>query len=392
MKTLPHINTRFASVATAVISLSMVVALPACQRGWDSTDDETTPTPTPPPTEALAHYNGPGSSWRMELDEQADTFTLNKSAIPGSDPTLEIEGAYEELSNGFLRLTVSAATNGQGINANDTISGIQVGKALTLLLPFGDEKNQILALPNANNCPSQNTAANWLLYKQANSFDSDNHNSNHYGIYTYSVLSSVTELTTQYNLATPTDDVDGVALDSGACAEGLLATDTIQYYFTNGVTAALALAENNEQLTTGNSDQSQFLLTLEQRSIAALSDLAGTYNGIMFDSQLSDTSRNFPVKADCSSGTCTFKQITDIETGDLADAEYSLSFQEEDINSPSIGFVIGNLTDANSNGGVTTCSVNIDYAGSGDKFIACIGISPGSSNTDELFNLFLVSE
>jgi hypothetical protein len=70
----------------------------------------------------------------------------------------------------------------------------------------------------------------------------------------------------------------------------------------------------------------------------------------------------------------------------LEQLELDFSFT---VNSPSTGFVKGAAT-VGINTGNIICSSTLNVAGSGKKFIFCVGEDPDDNN--ELFNILLISK
>lgn len=379
-------------VRPATLLAAALVALPilsGCKAGYQSPDGGGT-NPTPEPG-TVTTYSGPGSSWELALDTNELTFTLDRRANLGdSETTLEIDGDYEVLSSGFWQLTVNSATFGQGVNVGDRLRAVNISDQLMLILPFLAGNDQILAMPTAGTCPSATTTRNWILYRQSRNFSEDNNYSGHFGSMLYSPTSKVAELSSRYALDDVDTNIGGTQMTAGDCTDGVMTAGTHRYYL-NGDTAAIEVATSEDNLASGDTTDAQFLLSLEQLAFTASTDFDGTYFGILYDQIFAIDQRAFPVKAECTSGNCTVTQMTDVENGDLAADSYSLDLTG-DINSPTAGYTVGELTSPADAIGTISCSINIDYVDSNKSVMACVGISPGSDNTGRLLNLFLISE
>ena len=399
MKYLSSIRAAKPLLSALMITLPLLLAT-GCKPGIVESDSSSSSSSSSSSVDNDLIYRGPGFfSWQLNLEGDDSTFKLKRSATPGADADETIDGSYAEFSNGFLRLSPTASD--ANLISGNAITGIQFGDELTLLQPFRSDTDQLVILAHQSDCPSNSINSNWLLYRQAVTLSTDKHTSNHFGTYSYSTIDDgKTNLERQYGLSDPTpDDQDagGIGLSTGICNEGLLTESNYQYYFSSGASIIAELANTEDDISTGETQNTQFLLSVEKRTISGSSSYSGSYIGLLYDSGLNTGFQNFPVKGTCDSGSCTLYQVTDTENGAQKDSAYTLDLRSTDdteLNRPADGFVVGTLTEPGSNSDSRTisCSINTDYEDSGEMTIACVGISPGSSNTDKLLNLFLVAK
>mgnify|MGYP000383307356 CR=1 FL=1 len=388
-------NLRVLKTLSAVtLTLSIGLLLPACERGWDPSDNDSSSSSSSDNNNEKT-YRGPGSNWELVVNESISTFTFNKSNTPNSTPTLVVNGDYEKTSAGFIRLTVVKSTPGQGVGTNQQITGINIADNLNIFIPFDGSVDQPLMLARANGCPT-NISSNWLLYKPANSKNAEVHTEGHFGQLSYNKVNGETVVVIQYSMDNTEQELDGISLGTGTCTESLSTSETLQSWFSANETTSIEVATNSDALESGDSSDSQFLLSVQKRSISASSIFEANYIGILYNSSYNSRPRSIPVKGDCAAGKCTLYTVTDISNGDTESAAHILDLSSENDdnnNKPLEGFIVGTLTAPGTESplGKTTCSINDDYRDSGAKFIACVGIAPGASDSSQLTNLFLVS-
>jgi len=395
VKTLHHLKPPFIAGAITLC----LAGLTGCTRGWESTTDDNASSSSssssssafPDPT-----YYGPGSSWKLVLDDESGDFTFDRSTTPNGTSDWSVLGRYQTLESEFIQLTVESGS----LAANRTISGIQISNDLVVLLPFIDNDNALQLLTLAG-CPTNETiSSNWLLYKTTSPLEDEKHTPYHFGTFYYSrVAEGTQQLQHQYALTDPTPSEspdNGVTLSNGKCTDGLLTSGTHQYYFTQGATALIESAQTEEQIAEGNTNGAQFLLSVEAREIGGVSTLDGNYIGVLQDPQFNGGEQSFPIKGSCAGGVCTLKEVTDLTTGETEQLGYELTFTSTDIieNKPIAGMIMGNITEPGNNPGTAqlACSFNADYAGSGDHALICVGFSPGTTDESTLMNLYMVAK
>ncbi|SMF62692.1 hypothetical protein SAMN02745866_04029 [Alteromonadaceae bacterium Bs31] len=380
----------FQVLTTSLFCISLL-SLSACKRGYNVDRPETDPTPTPPPEEQDKEFHGAGSSWNLSLDEDNNTFELVRSSNPEADPNLELSGDTTELSSGFIAFEVRSSSDLQVVELGDTFHGIRLGEELTVLSPNGAAPDQLLFLSRANNCPSSKVSTNWVLLKFADTLNTDEHVDGHYGLFEYSPLGETAIIENFYKLSEPEQAIDGIKVTDGTCdSSGILSAANRQIYFSQGSTAVIELAQTEDDITNGNSANTQFLVSLQQRSISAASDYDGKHIGLLRDSAKQGGEKVDLVKADCTSGECSISFVTDPENGSVETDTYTLRLPDEEKNIPNAGFVLGSLSNSQNAAGTSVCTINTDYAGASKHFFACVGYSPGDDG--QFTHMFLVSE
>ncbi len=376
----------FQLIAIALLCFNFL-SLSACKRGYSS-ESSTEPTPTPPPEEQDKEYHGAGSSWELFVDEDNNTFDLDRRSKPDAEsPDLEIEGNTTELSSDFIEFEVTKTSNTLQIAVGDLFYGIQVGEEITVLSPNSAEQDHILFLSRANNCPSL-IGANWVVHKFPATTD-DNHADGHFGIYSYSPTSGTASVELGYELSTPDTSLDGLVVSEDKCdTDGVITSSNNRIYFSQGSSAVLELSPSEDDIDKGTN--TQLLVTLEKKTLSAATDFDGKHLGFLKNTSQQDGEEVDLVNTECTSGTCTISFISDPENGDTETDTYTLVLPEAEINKPSAGFVIGTLTNASDEESTIACSVNNAYGGTSKAFFGCIGYAPG--DTSNFTHLFLVSE
>lgn len=382
-------------ISWALLICFVLLALTGCNRGWDS-DDSSTPNE---PDDDYIVYTGPGSSWTLSLEKEDDNFTLERRNAPGDDDDWngEVGGTYEvSNSSGFLELTV--VTSGEsGLAVDQKLFGIRVSDELTLLKPFFDTISHPIALVKTG-CPTETTqTGSWISFKGPATTNTEKHNGNHYGNYKYGKMDDEYKLSVdpQFNLSDPLADLGGQTIAEGTCDDGLVTIAERQIYFSTGGSMVMELANSESELSDGNTQDAEFLLGLEQRALTSLADFDGTYIGLFSNTALAASARNFGVKSECGDGSCEITLFSDIAAGNESTIyTLDLANSEKGLNQPTAGYIVGSLSlkDSTDDGATMTCSINSDYADStsGDNFIACVGLAPGSDS--EYINVFLVTK
>ncbi|TVZ37481.1 hypothetical protein P886_1822 [Alteromonadaceae bacterium 2753L.S.0a.02] len=381
----PHLL--YKSLSLGTFALSFLLA--GCEPGWDTSDGGTaTPTPTVP-GDLDPLYVGLGSSWRLELDDEANQFTLTKHDVPDGTLLLDASGSYQELQSGFTELIFNTVSTGTGISAGDKRTLLITGSAVVISEPMESASKQLQAMVNADTCSENDLESNWLLYKQADNFNIDEDDAHHFGRFIFTVGNNAAtiarrSLDDELSFNSLTSSTDG-------CTDGNAVGSNYRFYLTLSNSASVEIAENEDSITAGNSANSQFLLVLERSKILATSNFNGTYIGFYSDS---NDDSYMAIQAECTDGTCTFQKMTDLENGSLdPDNIYNLDLATESVDDPEDGMLVGKVTlpDETTEGKVV-CSINNDYADSGDKSIACVGTPPGSTTLAEITNIFLRSK
>lgn len=117
----------------------------------DNSKEESTTTRT---------YNGPGSSWRISLNKNDTTCTLEEK-----NSGLKANANCERLSSGFTKITVSSVTGTPSAEYTDIKAGFSTF-AYELdgyMMPFVAPNNKIIPTVIAGSCPSGAIAHNFIV-------------------------------------------------------------------------------------------------------------------------------------------------------------------------------------------------------------------------------------
>ncbi len=329
-------------------------------------------------------YNGPGSKWDVELFADS-TFTIERRATPLTDVDMTVVGTYERYDSGFVGLTVDTATGTDAPSQGETAWALEVPGYAFLLKPTAGD--QMIAMVTAGTCPTSDIDANWVMVKQRSDADATDSGTDYFGSFNYDVSSDTPSLPSKHALAGGfADVVDSGGLGSGTCENGLMlvgdAPDIAAMYLTSTGGAIVQTNINNEA-------DSQFVFALSQQAIGDISNLEGSYAGMLFDDNMADGSNIQPVALTCDdSGSCTGTMVTDITTGAVSTDSVTLTLNGA-VDSLGDGFVTGLISDGGSNPGNLACMVELNADSSGKDIVNCVGQSPGDNT--KMFNVMFVS-
>ena len=365
MKTSNTVNV----LRSTVLCLSLA-ALYACRAGF-TTNDDTVNDPD------FWRFTGAGSNWRLEMERNGNEFELTRSNNPDSSVNITLTGTYEAFNNnGFTRLTVNDQEGTS--SANDEITLVRASNYAAFLSPIFPNDDDVLAMVAVANCGSSDTISNWIRFKHPITNQSSADEPNDFGTLRYVDSTATLTLNARYNLDTPTQNIGNVEIASGECTEGFITESSEHtHYLGSGSSALLDLYNDDD-------DENQRLFALDQTVVAANTDFDSDSYGLMYDRGASGDN-NFPIRADCTSGTCTINQISDIENGDTSGQSYTLELS--DVNTPSNGFITGNISLENGNENETAICV-LRLGSANQDILACVANSPNNSN--QTLNIFLV--
>ncbi|HUP57791.1 MAG TPA: hypothetical protein VM598_10090 [Bdellovibrionota bacterium] len=318
------------------------------------------------PEAANYTYGGAGSNWQATLNGDG-TFTITES-----DSGMTATGTYETLSTGFLRLTVSSASGTGAPSAGDQALALNVPGFVFLLKPLGDGSPIIPMVP-IGTCPSANMTANWIL-TETNS-DISLNTTEGFGTFTYTASTGAVALPTKY------------AIDNTSLGAGTIGTFTC-----SGGVGTLSGGEEMWFNPSGGAivhgGSGDIILAMTQATVGSAAALNGNYSGLVFSNN-GGGDDTFPVMGTLSGGTGTFTQVTNVATGTLGTESATLSFSAVD--SPSAGFVDGNLAVTADATNPMQCMVTLNANGSGKNVIMCLGEEPGTAGgVNNVYTLLLV--
>ncbi len=331
-------------------------------------------------------YTGPGSKWDISLSSDA-SFSVTRRENTTAPVDMTVVGTYVRQSNGFVRLTVNSATDGANnmlsSPANgDTAWALDVPGYAFMLRPMDANNEQLIPMVVSGGCPSSNLSSNWVTVKTAAGNDATDLNSDFFGTFTFDVTAQTGELPSRYSLVNPTSNVGAFTVGSGTCNEGIMdISNGIMYLASNG--AIVRIGTDTPQDASDDS----YIFALDQKAISNLSNISGTYAGMLFDDNAISGEKILPVSMACdAAGNCT-GALLDADLTSQLGGTVSLDFSTSTPDTPSAGWITGTITDTSS--GNISCMFDIDAAGTGKKIASCVGQSP-DDNT-KLFNVLLVS-
>jgi hypothetical protein len=361
--------------------------LAACSKpGFDledsaSEDDEEETTSDP-------SFHGPseGNQWQLVLDDDDDDFTLRKFSSSSGALIYTLRGAYTQLDNGFLQLSISDKPS--SISAT-RIAALRLGERAVIFRAFESSSNDIIALINDSDCPSSDLRSSFIELQSSRdpSGEEDPEVAGAIGLLRYSVSSEVVRLSSSWSLNDELSESNEVNIDSGECAEGIVELDDGDHYLSNQSSAVIERDTENYSR----------LLALPSSDIDALSSLDGDYVGFLSD--MNEPSDSLFISAECSDGLCIVYSETDFSAITRASRFYRFDIAEEEIDSPDDGLFSSSLVFDNNidvGEGNMLCLANSDIDSSSSNttaLIACAAQSPSSDGADarSLLNLLLIN-
>lgn len=374
------------ALLTALIAGSTAFGLSACKAGYSLGGDDEGEFDGVGGGSNTRAYFGPGSHWELIIDDEDNSFTLNRSDDPTTEATVKLSGAVFELDNGFTRLSVDVTNGDDGGNFNeeDEIAMISISDDMVVLAPPSADEDQLLVLVSADTCPSSNIRGNWITYK-LNGNDSPSRSGNaFFGDYQYSTSSYTGFSNNQFNLLDSYDFVDGETFTGAACGKGLSIGDNHHQYLGSGNAAVV------HSLDTADGNNYDFRVVFEAREITNRPDLAGSYAGLLYNGGKGEGSKTKVIDMECdTAGLCAITALADF----VADTDSETTYEIELDGTPdgvADGFITGTIsTESETSTPNIACMANIDIHEQGGKFMACVGQSPDA--TTQIFNIFAVS-
>lgn len=327
-------------------------------------------------------YSGPGSKWDISLNSLDSSFSIEVREDLQSPVHLTVDGTYQKLNSGFLRLDVVSASGTDAPTAGDQAWGLEVPGYALILQPIKTGSDQIVATISAGSCPTEDFSANWVIVKKSGSANADDIGRDFFGEFAYTASTESAVLPAKYALAGPFTLVEGAdALDGGSCADGIMQVEDAVMYLTDNGGAIVHTGVN-----AGNDYDSSFIFALAQKAIGNKSNLNGNYAGVLFDESAPDGDKTRPVRLTCLDGNCMANEVLDVTSGQISLETVTISLSGA-VDSPSAGFITGNIT----TGGVgnIACMADINAVNSGRNIISCVGQSPGDNS--KMFNVIFAS-
>ncbi len=363
---------RHVIVAGGGLALGSLLALSGCGTGGSGSGSGSTQT-----------YTGAGSRWDVELASD-NTFTITHRPSASGAVDMTVNGTYQALASGFLKLTVGSATGTGAPSPGDAGYALNVPGYVFILKPIDPNSDQIIPMIKSGSCPTGNMSANWVMVKADAGADATDASRDFYGTFAFDTGTQTASLPSRYNFNQT--DLGSQALASGTCKDGVLTVAGADMFLTDGAGAIVHLGVD----TPNDPADDQIVFGFARQSVGSVNALDGSYAGLLFDGSGGAGSKIMPVAVSCSSGSCTGNMVTDIDNNVLSSDSVTITLTTAD--NPSTGFVTGTI-DSNQPGstpGQLTCMVNLDAQGSGRNIMSCVGQSPGDNS--QMFNVLLVSK
>lgn len=314
-------------------------------------------------------YAGPGSNWNATLNTDR-TFVITESTAG-----LTVNGTYAELSTGYLRLTVTSATGGGAPSPGDQAIALYIPGYVFLLKPLGDGSPIIPMVPTGE-CPSSNLGLNWILTSTTSDVTSPTQES--FGVFQYTASTNSAALPSKYNI---TDGALGAGtIGTYSCSAGVGSVG-------GGVTMYFNPAGGAVVKNTGGG--SEVILAMKQSTIVSTTALNGNYSGLVFMNDAGGDDVK-PITGSFTNGTGSFAILTDLDTGATSPTE-TATITLGAADTPSAGFVGGNLAVTADATNPMKCMVTLDANSSGKDIIFCLGQEPGTGAVgNNVYTLMLV--
>ncbi|NVK31447.1 MAG: hypothetical protein HWE20_10605 [Gammaproteobacteria bacterium] len=360
------------------IVIGVTLALAGCGGSGNS---------SPPPTQSTSKtYNGAGSKWELTLNSD-NTCTLTES-----DSNLFIDATCENLSTGFLQITVTSATGNNAPAIGSVTYGFELSGYMLPFVSFSEDK--LLPTIISGNCPTGDLKHNFIVsYAKSNSATSDfdgwgtfgywesNRTNNTLTVKVYDRNGNLT------NTFTPTFDI-GAACSNGSFfqADQDGGEDTTAYFSESG-----GLIWHQES-TTDQRIENDFMIPYDD-GISSVSQLDGNYIGYTISGNGQTNYTSTPVNVSVSNGVFTLKKVN-LVTGVTAGSTHSSFTLNAEI-SGTRGLLQGLVTEydetvANNNEGIG-CAIDLNAGNSGKDVIICGGMLPDGTKKN-LYSAILVSK
>lgn len=322
-------------------------------------------------------FFGPGDIWELSFEDETN-FSLSRwNAVSDAEPAVSAEGTYETLSTGFMRFTVTNPPSG----INGAFAGLEIGNETILLGPVENNSQQILALIDANTCPTAIVDGGWIKFRFAQAADTSSANERYFGTWRYNPNNSdnpTFSYREDYSLNDMSQTGGGETRDSAECDDGL----AIGEMYSDFLGSAYMVASIDKDVTQNN----EFVFGFPTTAITSTPEFNGNYIGFQYQNQNNTFST---VSASCTDGTCNLYSVANINTVNNSSQIFTLVL-DNDVDQPQQGFITGQLQNLNNQVGNIACGVVIDVNTNDNDFLACVGQYPAATIADAV-NFFLIS-
>ena len=345
----------------------VIFLLNACKLGYDLDEDGSSNDEN----SRLFHGPSNGAHWELRLDDDND-FRLRKySAANTSSSEYTVNGTYDTLSSGFLRLTISGARP-DDIDDNN-LHALELADHSLVFFPFADNEDDLLALiPELESCPSSSRGNTFFLERSADTLTADN-----YWVSELRYSFSANEAVLSEGLDPQTLTAFSEQTRSSSDCESGYAQHSDG---TNYLSSDAAILEYANVEPDGSYER---LLSVERQSITDVNAMDSLdYVGFLRKQAEPDDTQF--VSARCSAGECTLYDETDADNIEQSTELYTLTLTNDEINLNSTpGIASGQLSAAASTDTFNAvCVLNSDLDDSTDtiKVMACHSLDPDDSN------------
>jgi hypothetical protein len=336
--------------------------------------------PVPPVAAApMSSYSGPGSNWNVDLNEDG-SYAASHSVSPGMPGDLSISGSYQQTTEGFISLTIEASSGDDAPVRGNKAWALEIPNHALFLSPVSTNDDHGISLVGGGECPNSDSIGNWINVRAPLSSNAESPEGSYFGSFAYTYANGSTVLTSQFALTVGNPDQGEYSSGNGFCRDGIIQTDSSDIYLsaTGGATAHVNAAA---------ADGGMIVFALPRATIGSISDLDGSYAGMIMDEGALFGEKVSPVIVTCNSGLCSGDFVNDVDAGTMAGQPFTVDLSGT-INEPGMGLTTGELSLNGATGNIG-CMVDPDNTGSGQRTISCAAQSP--SQGYQLLNLILVS-
>lgn len=349
----------------------IVSCLFACKRGFELPEEGARPN---------KEYAGPAESAFLELsfDSTGSRFELLKRSDPRSSAsTFTLSGNYEQLNSGFSALTITS--NRPSSVTAETIIAVEFSNDSFILLPFETNANELIALVEKDECPQNDLSGNAIYFDRQSGANNDS--TPFLTHFLYSVNGNDIALSNNIALNDDFSQPNSTTIDSESCANGI-AENGDNHHFLSSRSSVIQIDSNTR------------LFNIPARNLSALNTLNGDYVG--FVRKYSQTEDTFIATASCTDGSCQVFMESSHESPTSSTLSYTITLDENSLNTPQNGYVTGNVNDTNTLTEATNiaCIANADLNGSSSdtvRALACSAQAPDDATRDRVVNFMLVS-
>ena len=360
--------------------LALAVAIAAgCGEETESVQAEVDTGQTPVVVEPMVSYSGPGSNWDFDLFDDG-TYSVTHSTMAGMPSETSFGGSYEVTPGGFVSLSVDSATGGNAPAVGSQLWGVDIGGAAFFMSPVAAYGADFIPMVRGSECTGSDLSNNWINVRARSSADAASAEGSYFGAYAFRASDNGSKLDTQFALTTGNPDQGQFDLGHGFCDDGVIATPTSDIRV-SAAGSAVAHADATSP------DGGFIAFAMPKTTLGSITELDGSYNGVLSDAAADGESNVSAVVVSCSSGICTGEFVTDIVTGTLSGETFSVDLSGS-LNVPAGGMTTGTIT-VNGSSGNLGCMLdgNVNFAG--ERMISCAGQSTNRSYA--LLNLVLSS-